>query len=175
MGIRDHRRLGIDPTRWAICPGAPRSRKGCGHPYNDTIKYAFQSLTWQDVGFDKKDKIFKLEKVWRQDDQEWVNVLGKLKLGEVDADAIQYLHNLKRPLVIKDGVKPTKLYTHRMNVEAENQREFEKLPGQTYNFHAIDVGRIRITRRDGSIESETSLSQEEYRKERKQPHSTARR
>jgi hypothetical protein len=70
-----------------------------------------------------------------------VDILGKLKVGEVTDDILKYLGSLRRPLRdLDNGVKPTRLYTHRRTVERENEEEFQKLNTQQYTFDAIDEG-----------------------------------
>jgi hypothetical protein len=70
-------------------------------------------------------------------------MLSKLKVGEVTDEILRYLYNLERPLPeLTNGVKPTRLYTHRGPVEQDNELEFNKLNGTVYRFDAIDEGVI---------------------------------
>ncbi|KAF8461267.1 hypothetical protein BDZ91DRAFT_663553, partial [Kalaharituber pfeilii] len=103
-----------------------------------------EALAWEELGFNNRWQTFLLHKVWRQSDQEWVDILGKLKYGEVNQHVKQYLENLKRPLQVKGGIKPTRLYTHRADANYENQLEFSKLPFQMYPFEAVDSGEVTI-------------------------------
>ena len=146
LGERNHRALGIDPERWMMCQ-APLNRRHqpptiCGTLWNDTINYAFQTLAWEELGFNNKDQSFLLTKVFRQTNQKWVDVLGKLKVGSLDWHTVQYMEGLKRPLRIANGVKPTKLFTHRRDAEYENEQEFRKLTAKMYRFDAVDTGEI---------------------------------
>lgn len=70
-------------------------------------------------------------------------MLDRIKTGDVGSDILDYLDGLKRPLVSKDGIKPTKLYTHKRPVDRENQEEFKKLQSQMYLFNAVDWGDSR--------------------------------
>jgi len=142
---RDHAALGINPARWMRC-NAQLRRRGippttCGALWNDTIQYAFQTLAWEELGFNNRDQSFLLTRVWRQKDQEWVDILNSLKLGNLNSHTIGYMEKLKRPLSPKGGIIPTKLYTHRSDADYENSREFNKLKAKIYTFGAIDRGK----------------------------------
>ncbi|KAA8897382.1 hypothetical protein FN846DRAFT_755535, partial [Sphaerosporella brunnea] len=79
-----------------------------------------------------------LTKVHCQHDQQWVDMLGKVKLGNVDEDVLDFLESLRRPLPEVGGVRPTRLYTHRANVQNGNEQEFRKLDESESAFEAID-------------------------------------
>jgi ATP-dependent DNA helicase PIF1 len=123
--------LGINPQRWALC-------NSCKHPWNDGLKYSFQTASWNEAGFG----VVVLSKVYRQQDQKWVDMLSKIKLGDVNEEVLDFLESLRRPLSEDDGVKPTKLYTHRADVAAENDAEFAKLKSKEILFNALDSGTI---------------------------------
>lgn len=101
------------------------------------MKYCFQTPTWSKIGFHSVI----LEEVFRQKDKKWVDMLGRIKMGEAGHDILEYLGELRRPLgLLHNGIKPTNLYTHRCKVEEVNQAEFRQLTGQEYVFNAIDWG-----------------------------------
>lgn len=107
--------------------------------WNPTIKYAYQTLDWPEANF----KYFTLTKVYRQQDQEWVDMLAKIKKGEgfQDGKVTAVLNSLKRPLVtLRSGIKPTILHTHRASSEEENKREYRKLSGNEVSYSAVDSG-----------------------------------
>lgn len=140
-GIPFHNRIhsvGVDPKRWTVCK-RPVSSTICGHLWNETVKYCFQTSIWSKMGF----RFISLTKVFRQTDETWVEMLRKIKMGEVDDEILDYLELLKKPLgTLESGIKPTKLYTHRKKVDQENEEEFMKLEGNTYRFNAVDTGRF---------------------------------
>lgn len=51
---------------------------------------------------------------------------------------IQLLKHCERPLIVTNGVMPTKLYSLNCDVDSENLRHFQALPGDVYKFAAID-------------------------------------
>lgn len=79
--------------------------------------------------------------VFRQKDQDFVDLLQELRVGRCsernEARLKQCAHN---ELKAVDGVLPTKLYTHRHDTQQENQAQLAKLPGQTVWFRAQDFG-----------------------------------
>jgi len=121
--------VGIDPKKWCTCDK-------CGHPYNEALKYVFQTKSWNEASFN----CVILTKVHRQKDQQWVDILSKIKVGDVDEEVLNFLEGLRRPLDEVGGVKPTKLYTHRVNVQSENDTEFRKLKETEFSFRAQDSG-----------------------------------
>ena len=112
--------------------------EGCHYPYNEGCQYVFQTRTWNEAAFAS----IILTEVHRQKDPEWVGMLGQIKLGDVGDSVLDFLESLRRPLPEDSGVLPTKLYTHKANVQLENDREFEKLEGPAYAFKATDSGMV---------------------------------
>jgi hypothetical protein len=45
-----------------------------------------------------------------------------------------------RQLDCSDGILPTRIYTHRRDVDMLNSSELAKLPGEEYSFQAVDTG-----------------------------------
>lgn len=136
--------IGVDPARWTVCNrflSKKQPTRECGHVWNDSLKYCFQTETWSDINL----RYIVLTDVYRQKDKEWVAMLNRIKKGETSPDVLNYLDKLNRPLK-KDqtqGIIPTRLYTHRKEVERQNLKEFKKLKHQEYTFDAIDEGRFK--------------------------------
>jgi ATP-dependent DNA helicase PIF1 len=124
--------IGINPKTWSRCGS-------CKHPWNEGLKYVFQTKSWNEAQFGT----VVLSKVHRQQDQKWVDMLGKIKVGNVDNEVLDFLESLRRPLPEEiNGVRPTRLYTHRADVQGENEAEFRRLEEQEFTFEAIDTGSI---------------------------------
>ncbi|KAJ6256113.1 ATP-dependent DNA helicase PIF1 [Drechslerella dactyloides] len=122
----------IDDNKWLPCTG-----KNCQARMNDSVRYVFQSEAWQALDF----KPLILEKVLRQTNEEWVGVLDNVKHSRLTPDVQRYLRNLTRPLPnLPNGIRPTKLYSHRADVEKENNAGLNQLPGEEYAFKALDGG-----------------------------------
>jgi hypothetical protein len=136
----------VDPYKWRVCRNASKPTDSktdqmenyspvCGHLHNATVKYAFQTRSWHEAKF--KPAI--LRTVLRQTDIEWIEHLERVSKGEVNVGTLEYLESLIRPLPERsDGIKPTRLYTRRVNVNEENALALEQLPGHEYTFQAVD-------------------------------------
>ena len=89
-----------------------------------------------------------------------MDMLGKLKVGQVTPDIMTRLLSLRRPLhELASGVKPTRLYTHRKTVVDENEQEFRKLKAAEYSFDAIDEGAINKNTKDLKILNSSELEE----------------
>lgn len=132
--------IGVDPTHWTICTRERKKGEHCGHLWNDTLKYCFQTPLWWQINF----RSVLLTKVFRQTDQDWVDKLSEIKIGEVSDEILEFLGSLRRPLPqLDNGIKPTRLHTHRKTVDQVNIEEFKRLQSQKYQFDAIDVGKLQ--------------------------------
>lgn len=120
---------GIDQYRWRCCTDPT-----CGHLHNETIKYAFQTESWREAGFEP----VVLETVFRQKDIKWIDYLARIAKGKADEKVLDFLDGLRRKLPSVKGIKPTKLYSHREKVDEENAAELAKLPGPEYSFRSTD-------------------------------------
>ncbi|PSC73053.1 ATP-dependent DNA helicase PIF1 [Micractinium conductrix] len=82
-----------------------------------------------------------LSKVFRQSDNEFVDLLGKIRSGSCPQDKVsQLLKTCARPLPTDDGILPTKLFTHREDVDLINAQQLKALPSEPHKFVAQDVG-----------------------------------
>lgn len=95
----------------------------------DKYKYIFQTPIWDMFKF----KTFKLEKSYRQENNEFFNLLNKIRTGEIDQSVVNKLST--RVTNIELGEKTT-LFARRKQVEAFNNKKFSQLPGVTEIFKA---------------------------------------
>ncbi|XP_042234134.1 ATP-dependent DNA helicase PIF1-like isoform X3 [Homarus americanus] len=70
-----------------------------------------------------------LTEVRRQDDQEFINILQSIRLGRCTEDMVDCLKSTESNEVEKDGIKATRLCTHREDVDHINQEHLNKLTG----------------------------------------------
>lgn len=80
-----------------------------------------------------------LTKVFRQQDDELVRMLNAIRFGEVTPQLTETIRHLSRTVSYPDGIAPTELYATRREVESSNARQLESLPGEAYQFHAVDA------------------------------------
>ena len=130
--------VGVLPHRWTTCEQRYRG-KHCGHVWNDTANFCFQTSAWLEARF----TTILLKKVHRQSDPKWIELLERIKRGKITKPDTIYLKGLMRPLprpVSAEEVKPLKLYTHRAQVNLENQIEYDKIDKPEFYYRAEDTG-----------------------------------
>lgn len=100
-----------------------------------TRQLIFNAPIWKEV----VDQQFLLEKVYRQSDADFLNMLYEIRVGKVSDDTIKKIRSTANNcLKNADGIKPTKLFVRNMDVDKLNQTELVKLPGQSRIYNAID-------------------------------------
>lgn len=123
--------VGVAKDRWTTCSRNHEKYRDkiCGHLWNPTVKYAFQTTQWVQANFVN----LSLTKIYRQKDEEWINILGKIKKGSFWEQGVsQKLYSLQRELPkLPSGIVPTILHSHRGYVAERNDLEFKRLPGVT--------------------------------------------
>ena len=85
------------------------------------------------------DKTILLTKVFRQQDDELVQILNCIRFGEIKQDMAKTLSSLSRDISYDDGIFPTELYATRREVESSNSRQLNSLPGIEHRYEAQDV------------------------------------
>ena len=98
------------------------------------MKFAFESPVWAALRLQN----VLLTKVFRQSDVEFVTLLNNLRFGIVDAQTVQVLRARQQPLP-QSKIRPTILYPTRRDVANKNLEEFNKLPGETITYNAVDA------------------------------------
>lgn len=82
-----------------------------------------------------------LKQVFRQERSEFLDVLGKVRLGVCDEQVMRVLNaRVGTALPDADGIEPTRLHCYRRDVDTENDARLDtiKMPAHIYN--AYDVG-----------------------------------
>lgn len=104
-------------------------------------QFCFESQAWASCIHHS----IELQHVFRQSDLYFVEVLGEVRNGSLShVDLAEKLSTCFRPLHVDDGILPTKIYTHRVDVESINKKELEELPGSPTVYHARDSGDMNI-------------------------------
>jgi ATP-dependent DNA helicase PIF1 len=109
----------------------PISRSG-----ESNALFAYESEIWKTANF----KICYLEEQHRQTDQNFLKVLNEIRRNSLSVDGLKYLkdrHNKKT----FQGVEPTRLHTHNVDVDFINHQELERLSGQQREFSMETKGR----------------------------------
>ena len=85
---------------------------------------AFQSRAWRKANF----KCITLTHQFRQHDVSFVTMLDQVRLGVVTEDMEAKIRSLARPLPVRDGIIPTKLYAKKADTNSENLHQLQLLP-----------------------------------------------
>jgi len=104
--------------------------------------FAYHSRVWTELDL----KICYLEEQHRTSDDEFLAALNSIRDNSVGERVRRYLQSrvdAKIPLT----VEPTKLYTHNVDVDIENDLELAKLPGKEYRYQMQLIGPAALSER----------------------------
>lgn len=80
-----------------------------------------------------------LKRVFRQKDQEFVDMLNAMRYGDLDEKTIKRFAGLSRPVVYHDGIEPTELYPTRREVEEANHSRLNQIQSVSKVYEAQDT------------------------------------
>ena len=101
-------------------------------------EYIFKSAVWDELNF----FIIYLTESFRTDDSIFFNLLSRARIGTINNDDKKILQsrlNGTNEEFEKQGIKPTVLYSHKVDVDKLNFDNLKNLPGPYYNYKSIDV------------------------------------
>ncbi|HIC44981.1 MAG TPA: ATPase [Sulfurimonas sp.] len=91
--------------------------------------FAFDSEAWQRFDFIN----YNLSDVKRSSDEEFINILDKVRHGIKDDEVLEYIHSLMRPMP-SDMQNHTLLFGKNASVDRHNIKELAQLDGEVYSF-----------------------------------------
>jgi len=105
--------------------------------------FCFDSPVWSDLGL--SENVIELKEVQRQENENFVSLLNKVRVGEVQDSDIKELNSRclvsdTNPLPI-DGIVPTRLYVLNKDVDSENECRLAELNSEEIVCEAIDKWR----------------------------------
>jgi ATP-dependent DNA helicase PIF1 len=109
----------------------PISRRG-----EEPSKFAYMSDSWKALC----PTILYLHESHRQNDAQFLRVLHAIRDNEVE-DGIGEILMERFNAPVEGEIAPTKLYTHNRDVDAENEKELDLIPGEPSEFYMNDRGR----------------------------------
>ena len=101
-------------------------------------RFAYDSTAWQNLNL----KICYLEEQHRQNDADYLAILNAIRANDVSPKLSQLLQSRLDQKINK--IEPTKLYSHNVDVDEENERELAKLSGEVYQYYMTDKGKDRL-------------------------------
>lgn len=99
------------------------------------VVFCFDSSMWKKC----IQKTILLTKVFRQQDNELVDILNAIRYGELDSQMVSRIRSLQREVAYPDGIAPTELFPTRREVDLSNTRQLDNLPGDSRVFESVDV------------------------------------
>ena len=101
-------------------------------------RFAFECDAWKRCNFQP----FVLTRIFRQDHEDFVRMLQKIRVGIVDDETDAMIRTrLHAVIPLSGGIKPTYLYCTNKVVDGENDRELDKIMDQPlHTFKARDKG-----------------------------------
>ena len=104
-------------------------------PVGKEATFAFESKAWAHVTHQ-----YELTRVFRQTDPVFVSCLNDLRRGVVTSETTATLQATAAHTLEADGVVPTRLYSHNVDVDRENAKQLATLLGPTVTYRANDDG-----------------------------------
>ncbi len=100
------------------------------------IMFANESNAWEKMDI----RVCYLEEQYRQNDDVLSGILNEIRSGGVSEDTMNVLRSRYNKTI--NGVEtPTRLYTHNLDVDALNNKELEKISGDSVAFDMESSGR----------------------------------
>ncbi len=99
-------------------------------------QFAYEAEVWKGANF----KICYLEEQHRQTDSAFLKVLNEIRGNRLSDEGMKHLKGRQNKKTFQ-GIEPTRLHTHNIDVDLINQRELEKLHGQGREFMMDGKGR----------------------------------
>jgi ATP-dependent exoDNAse (exonuclease V) alpha subunit len=103
------------------------------------VEFANVSDAWRNADI----RVCYLSEQFRHQDNALENILNEIRSGSVSNEARRLLAG-QRGKKFEKEMTPTRLYTHNADVDAENEAELNKLPGEARVFHMQSKGRRNI-------------------------------
>jgi ATP-dependent exoDNAse (exonuclease V) alpha subunit len=102
---------------------------------NDEPRFAYESAAWKSLG----PQVCYLDEQHRQSDREFLETLGAIRSDRVQEKTRQCLRE-RVGAKIQMAIEPTKLYTHNVDVDIENNLELAKINGKEFRYEMESAG-----------------------------------
>ncbi|XP_050713556.1 ATP-dependent DNA helicase PIF1-like [Eriocheir sinensis] len=108
--------------------------------------FCFQTEAWQRC----ITQTLELTQVKRQDDQSFIRILQSVRLGRCSEEAAEVLQGTKDNTVERNGIKASRLCTHRSDADHINAQNLAQLTGPERVFESVDSDPSRAAMLDSS-------------------------
>ena len=110
----------------------PPIQKGMSNSIFGENVYAFQSSSWEHFDF----LTLELTKIKRTSNEEFMKILEKIRVGEIDEECLVYLHNLK-DREFEQNSNATILYGRNYEADILNQKKVAEVKREEYDLPAV--------------------------------------
>jgi ATP-dependent DNA helicase PIF1 len=100
------------------------------------VPRVFEGTVWKELS----PKVFSLNKIMRQQDETFTEMVSKVRLGDCTSDVCDYFESLSRDIEYYDGIEPVRLYSLRKTTDAYNQSQLDKINIQPKVYESTDRG-----------------------------------
>lgn len=98
--------------------------------------FSYKSDAWKKLNL----KICYLEEQYRHKDNIFIKILNGIRGNNMSEESLSHLRG-RSNAKLKEGIEPTKLHTHNINVDTINDTELNRLSGQIFTYQMEDKGR----------------------------------
>lgn len=109
----------------------------------DQARFAYHSDAWKALD----PAVLYLHESHRQEDGQFLRVLHAIRDGEAAGDSAEGIGEIlmdRFGATVAGSIEPTRLYTHNKDVDQENERELDKLPGEAIEYYMESMGRETV-------------------------------
>lgn len=96
--------------------------------------FCFQTEAWEKC----INVSMELTEVRRQDDNKFIDILQAIRMGRCTEEMVAVLKATESNVVERNGIKASRLCTHKEDVDHINKEHLNKLTGETRVFSAVD-------------------------------------
>jgi ATP-dependent DNA helicase PIF1 len=100
------------------------------------VPRVFEGSVWKELS----PKVFTLNKIMRQQDETFTEMVSKVRLGKCTTDVCDYFESLSRDIEYYDKIEPVRLYSLRKTTDEHNQSQLDKISTQPKVYDSIDRG-----------------------------------
>jgi ATP-dependent exoDNAse (exonuclease V) alpha subunit len=105
----------------------------------DEAEFVYKANVWSQMDV----RICYLDEQHRQNDKKMISILTRLRQNKMEAETVALLESRLNTKPEK-GIKPVRLYTHNVDVDAINQEELNKIKTEERNYHMTGSGEKKL-------------------------------
>ena len=106
---------------------------------SDEVKFVTESEAWRSMNM----KICYLQEQYRHTDPRLSKILSNIRNNNISDESLKLLASRENEEVLS-AIKPTKFYTHNMDVDAVNNLQLDKIKGKEFTYNMHSRGEIKL-------------------------------